>query len=220
MKKNKVDYLEGTAKLTGAHEVTVDGEKKVTGKNIIIATGSRPRTIPGFEFDEKQVLSSTGALYLEKLPKTLIILGGGYIGMEFAHVMSSLRRRGHRGGDARSDHPQRRPGGGRGPREGHPTSGVEIMTSTKAEKLTKNKSGVKLEVSGADGKQTLEAEMLLVSVGRAPNTEDLGSREGRYQDREGFYQGPGLLPDRRLRGSTLSVTLCHDPARARGEQGR
>ncbi|MFW5744019.1 MAG: dihydrolipoyl dehydrogenase [Spirochaetota bacterium] len=188
LKKNKVDYLEGKAKLTGAHEVTIDGEKKVTGTNIIIATGSRPRTIPGFEFDEKQVLSSTGALYLEKLPKSLIILGGGYIGMEFAHVMSSF------GVEVTVVEmldriiPNADPEAVAVLHKDIRRRGVEIMTSTKAEKLTKNKSGVKLEVSGADGKQTLEAEMLLVSVGRAPNTEDLGLEKVGVKTEKGFIK--------------------------------
>ena len=77
LKKNKVELITGDASLTGKNEVTLKDGKKITGKNIIIATGSRPRIIPGFEFDEKQVLSSTGALMLEKLPKKAIILGAG-----------------------------------------------------------------------------------------------------------------------------------------------
>ncbi|MFW5684529.1 MAG: dihydrolipoyl dehydrogenase, partial [Spirochaetota bacterium] len=188
LKKNKVDYIEGTGKLTGEHEVTVNGEKKITGKNILIATGSRPREIPGFEFDEKQVLSSTGALYLEKLPKSLIILGGGYIGMEFAHVMNSF------GVEVTVVEmldriiPNADPEAVQVLERDVRRRGVEIMTSTKAEKLTKNKSGIKLEVSGSDGKKTLEAEMLLVSVGRAPNTEDLGLEKVGVKTEKGFIK--------------------------------
>lgn len=178
LKKNKADYIEGTGAISAKGEVTVaDSAGKTTkhkAKNILVATGSRPREIPGFEFDEKQVLSSTGALYLESLPKSLIILGGGYIGMEFAHVMSSfgvevtvveMLDRIIPNSDSEAvavlekDIRKR---------------GVQILTSTKAEKLTKNKSGVKLEASSKEGKKTLEAEKLLVSVGRAPNTDGIG----------------------------------------------
>jgi dihydrolipoamide dehydrogenase len=186
LKKNKVNYVEGTATITGPHEVTVDGEKKITGKNLLIATGSRPREIPGFEFDEKQVLSSTGALYLEKLPKSLIILGGGYIGMEFAHIMSTF------GVEVTVVEmldriiPNADPEAVSVLEKDIRRRGVEIMTSTKAEKLTKNKSGVKLEVSGSDGKQTIEAEMLLVSVGRAPNSEDLGLEKVGVKTEKGY----------------------------------
>lgn len=188
LKKNKIDYVEGTGVLTAEHEVTVDGKKKITAKNVLIATGSRPREIPGFEFDEKQVLSSTGALYLEKLPASIIVLGGGYIGMEFAHVMSSfgvevtvvemldriIPNADQEAVSVLQKDIRRR--------------GVEIMTSTKAEKLTKNKSGIKLEVSSADGRKTLEAEMLLVSVGRAPNTENIGLEKVGVKTEKGFVK--------------------------------
>jgi dihydrolipoamide dehydrogenase len=187
LKKNKVDYIEGTAVLDGQHTVKVDG-KAYAAKNILIATGSRPREIPGFEFDEKQVLSSTGALMLEKLPSSIIILGGGYIGMEFAHVMSTfgvkvtvveMLDRILPISDAevvsvlQKDFRRR---------------GVEFMTSTKAEKLTKKKGGVSLEVSNADGKTTLEADMILVSVGRAPNTEGLGLEKVGVKTEKGFIK--------------------------------
>jgi dihydrolipoamide dehydrogenase len=186
LKKNKVEYIQGTGVLTGQHEVTVDGKKKVTGKNILIATGSRPRTIPGFDFDEKQVLSSTGALYLEELPKSLIILGGGYIGMEFAHIMSSF------GVEVTVVEmldriiPNADPEAVSVLERDIRRRGVEIMTSTKAEKLTKNKNGIKLEVSGGDGTKTLEAEKLLVSVGRAPNTEEMGLEQVGVKTGKGF----------------------------------
>ena len=186
LKKNKVDYVEGAATITGPHEVTVDGKKKITGKNLLIATGSRPREIPGFEFDEKQVLSSTGALYLEKLPKSLIILGGGYIGMEFAHIMSTF------GVDVTVVEmldriiPNADPEAVSVLEKDIRRRGVEIMTSTKAEKLSKAKGGVKLEVSGSDGKKTIEAEMLLVSVGRAPNSEDLGLEKVGVKAEKGY----------------------------------
>ncbi len=188
IKKNRIEYLEGNAKLSGPHEVTVDGGKKITGKFLLIATGSRPREIPGFEFDEKQVLSSTGALYLEELPKSLIILGGGYIGMEFAHVMNAFgvevtvvemldriipTADPEAVGILEKDIRRR---------------GVEIMTGSKAEKLTRGKSGVKLEVSGKDGRKTLEAEKLLVSVGRAPNSEDLGLENVGVKTEKGFIK--------------------------------
>ena len=75
LKKNKVELINGDAALSGKNEVTLKDGKKITGKNIVIATGSRPRIIPGFEFDEQKVLSSTGALMLKRLPGKAIILG-------------------------------------------------------------------------------------------------------------------------------------------------
>lgn len=188
LKKNKVEYIEGRATLKGQHEVAVEGGKTVTAKSILIATGSRPREIPGFEFDEKQVLSSTGALYLEKLPKKLIVLGGGYIGMEFAHVMSSFGVQVTVVEMLDKVLPLSDPEVVAVLEKDFKRRPVEILTSTKAEKLTRNKSGIKLEVSNKDGKQTLEADMLLVSVGRAPNTEDLGLEKVGVKTEKGFIK--------------------------------
>ena len=90
LKKNKIDLIEGEGVISSAHEIEVKGHGKVTGKNLLIATGSRPRSIPGFDFDEKTVLSSTGALMLDKLPGRICVLGGGAIGVEFAHIMNAF----------------------------------------------------------------------------------------------------------------------------------
>ena len=84
LRKNKIKVVKGRARLAGAGKVAVEGGETLVAKNILIATGSRPMDVKGFEFDEKQVLSSTGILDMKKLPKSLVILGGGAIGCEFA----------------------------------------------------------------------------------------------------------------------------------------
>ncbi len=90
LKKNKVDYRAGTARFASAHEVLIDGANPVRAKAFIIATGSRPRTLAGFDFDERTVLSSTGALMLEKVPRRAVILGAGAIGMELGYVWNAF----------------------------------------------------------------------------------------------------------------------------------
>jgi dihydrolipoamide dehydrogenase len=91
-KKNKVDYIKGLGKFTSSNEIEIDlndGSKdKIKAKNIVIATGSEPSPIPGnsIPIDEKFVVSSTGALALEKIPKRLVIIGGGVIGLEMGSV--------------------------------------------------------------------------------------------------------------------------------------
>ena len=91
-KKNKVDYIKGTASFVNEHDIAVNlldgGETQITGKNIIIATGSETTPFPGLPLDEKVVVSSTGAIALEKVPKKMIVIGGGIIGLEM--VMSSV----------------------------------------------------------------------------------------------------------------------------------
>ncbi len=92
-KKNKVTYLKGKGIMSSKNEVEVDenGRKKLyKGKNIVIATGSAPSSLPGIRIDEKNILSSTGALSLSKVPDHLVIIGGGYIGLEMGSVWSRL----------------------------------------------------------------------------------------------------------------------------------
>ncbi|MFA7566649.1 MAG: dihydrolipoyl dehydrogenase [Alkalispirochaeta sp.] len=175
LKKNKIDYIEGTGKFTSAHEVSVDGKKTVTGKNVLIATGSRSREIPAFAFDGDKVLSSRDILDMKKLPKKLIILGAGAIGMEFAYVMNAfgvevtvvemldqlLPLEDSDVVDVVAKVFKR--------------YGIETYTGTKATSLDTKGKGVKLEVEKSDGsKETLSADKILVAVGRSPNTEDLG----------------------------------------------
>lgn len=93
-KKNGVEYIKGTGSFASEHEVKVQlidgGETSVVGKNILIATGSESTPFPGLEVDEKRVVTSTGALSLEKVPEKLIVIGGGIIGLEMGSVWSRL----------------------------------------------------------------------------------------------------------------------------------
>ena len=175
LKKNKVDFIHGYGKVQGPHEVSVDGEKRITGRFIVIATGSRPRSIPGFDFDGERVISSDGGLMLERLPKSIIILGGGYIGVEFAHIMNAfgvevtiveLLDRLIPIEDEESSTVLQR---------AFRRRKIGMYTSTKAVSLEKRSGGITLKAETKDGElKSLEAEKLLVVVGRAPNTEDIG----------------------------------------------
>ena len=85
-KKNKVEYIPGTGAFTGEHEVTVnriDGQEQILhAKNIIIATGSEATPFPGLTIDEKRIITSTGAIALDEVPKKMVVIGGGIIGLE------------------------------------------------------------------------------------------------------------------------------------------
>ncbi|TVR73012.1 MAG: dihydrolipoyl dehydrogenase [Spirochaetaceae bacterium] len=174
LKKNGIDYISGRGVFTGPHEIEVDGKKVVTGRNILLATGSRPREIPGFEFDGKKVLSSTDILDLKKLPQKLLILGAGAIGMEFAYVMSAF------GVDVTvvemleqilplEDHEAVEV-----VEKAFKRYGIRLMAGTKATALDRKGKGVKVTVESGGNEETLAADMILVAVGRAPNTEDIG----------------------------------------------
>lgn len=93
-KKNNVEYIKGTASFVGEHEVKVNltegGEKTFSAKNIIIATGSEATPFPGLTIDEKRIITSTGAIALEKVPESMVVIGGGIIGLEMGSVWSRL----------------------------------------------------------------------------------------------------------------------------------
>lgn len=95
-KKNGVDYIKGTGTLTGEHEIKVnplDGGEAQTyhAKNIIIATGSEATPFPGLEIDEKRIVTSTGAIALSEVPKKMIVIGGGIIGLEMVRISGGIQ---------------------------------------------------------------------------------------------------------------------------------
>ncbi len=175
LKKNGVELISAEAKISGKNEITLSNGKKASAANIIVATGSRPREIPGFAFDEDLVLSSTGGLMLSKLPKKILILGAGAIGAEFSHILNAFGVEVHLVEmmdrilpleDAESvavlDRAFRK-------------RGIEISTSTKAVSLEKSGQGVKVVLEGGKGvRSTVEADKILVVVGRAPNSNGIG----------------------------------------------
>src|SRR5690606_26280506 len=89
-KKNKVDRVQGVGRITAKGEVTVDGKTKLQTRNIVIATGSDVMPLNGVAVDEKRIVSSTGALSLAKVPASMAVIGGGYIGLEMGSVWSRL----------------------------------------------------------------------------------------------------------------------------------
>jgi dihydrolipoamide dehydrogenase len=93
-KKNKVDYIKGTASFINEHDLKVNlldgGETEIRGKNIIIATGSESTPFPGLPCDEERVVSSTGAIALKEVPKKMVVIGGGIIGLEMVSGVGSL----------------------------------------------------------------------------------------------------------------------------------
>jgi dihydrolipoamide dehydrogenase len=89
LKKNKISWLKGWAKIVNKNQVTV-GENTYDTKNIVIASGSEPSTIPNVEIDENRIVNSTGALSLSKIPKSMIVIGAGVIGLEMGSIYSRL----------------------------------------------------------------------------------------------------------------------------------
>jgi dihydrolipoamide dehydrogenase len=179
MKKNKVTVFNGHGKIAGKGKVEValaDGKKEtIDTKNIIIATGSVVRPIPGFEVDGKQVVNSDQILELQSVPKSMIVMGSGAVGVEFASVYARF------GSDTTVIElldrivPIEDADVSKELARAFKKQGIKCETGIKLDKMEKNKKGVKVSGKNAKGEDvTFEAEMLLVAVGRMPYLEGLG----------------------------------------------
>lgn len=174
-KKNKVKHLKGFGKIVEEGVVEVDGTK-YEADSIIIATGSDVISLPGIEIDEKQIVSSTGALELSKVPKDMIVIGGGVIGLEMGTVWRRLGAK----VTVVEFMDQILPGmDGEVRKEANKIfkkQGIEFKLSSKVTAAKTSKSGVELTVEPAAGgnAETLKAEVVLMAIGRKPYTESLG----------------------------------------------
>ena len=177
LKKNKVEYVKGNARITGRREVTVkDGGRVLQAANIIIATGSESSPLPGIDIDEKRIVTSTGALELAKVPKHFVVIGGGVIGLELGSVwrrlgaavtvVEFLDRLLPTMDSEISKHFKRILG----------KQGFAFKLATKVTGAKSSAKGVKLTLEPAAGgdTETLDADVVLVSIGRRANTEGLG----------------------------------------------
>jgi dihydrolipoamide dehydrogenase len=178
LKKNKVTVFHGTAKIAGPGKVTVGSETLET-KNIIIATGSDVAKLKGIDVDEKQIVSSTGALELEKVPATLAVIGAGVIGLELGSVYARLGAK-----VTVIEYLDRiLPGMDLDVAKNFQRilqkQGFAFRLSSKVTGAVKSKDKVTLTVEPAAGgaPETIEAEVVLVAVGRTPYTEGLGLDE-------------------------------------------
>jgi dihydrolipoamide dehydrogenase len=173
-KKNKVEWLKGHASFESADTVKV-GDRTVRAKNIVIATGSSVTPLPGVEIDEKIVVSSTGALELEKVPDHLVVIGGGVIGLELGSVWRRLGAK----VTCVEFLDQILPGFDDDVRKEankiFKKQGIEFKLGTKVTGVTVKGGKATLTVEPAKGgaAETIEADTVLVSIGRKPNTEGL-----------------------------------------------
>ena len=177
-KKNKVSYFKGIATFQSSKKILIRDEKKketiVEADKVVISTGSEPLSLPGIKFDEKIILSSTGALSLKKIPKKMVVVGGGYIGLEMGsvwlrfgtevHVIEFL------------DHIT--PGMDKEISKEFmkilKKQGMKFHLQTKLEGVQKNNNGAKVIATDKDGKKIdFDCDVVLISVGRKPNTKNL-----------------------------------------------
>ena len=178
LKKNKVTYFKGTGSFKSKNEILVkdhhNNEILLKTDNVIIATGSDPVSLPGVKFDEKVIVSSTGALNLEQVPKKMVVVGGGYIGLEMGSVWSRL------GAEVQVveflDHIT--PGMDKEISNEFmkilKKQGIKFNMQNKVESIKNNKLGAVVSTVDKNGnKNNFECDVVLISVGRKPNTKNL-----------------------------------------------
>ena len=204
MRKNKVEVIKGTARLAGGGRIDVTGEKgqqTIEAKNIILATGSEARMLPGLQADPNLILTNIEILDMQAVPKTIGIIGAGAVGVEFASIFNRfgskvtliemLPRLVPVEDEEISKELERH----------FKKTGIRCETGAKAENIRKNANSVSLSATLANGqKEEMEFDKLLVAVGRKPNTENVGLENTRAQLDRGFVvtdgyqrtQEPGL----------------------------
>jgi dihydrolipoamide dehydrogenase len=192
-KKNKVESMQGYGRLAGPGRITVTDAKgqtrEIQAPKIVLATGSEAKTFPGFEPDGKTILTNKEILALKAIPRSLVVMGAGAVGVEFASIfhrfgtkvtiLEMLRRAVPLEDEEISSELEK----------SFRRQGITIETQAKVEKATKTANGVAVSYIGADGKsQAIEAETLLVAVGRSPNTQGVGLEKTRVKLERGFVK--------------------------------
>jgi dihydrolipoamide dehydrogenase len=188
VKKNKIEYIQGNGVITGVNTVKV-GEIEYTAKNIIIATGSTPTSIPGVTPDHKMIIDSDDVFDVKELPKSLLVVGGGVIGVELGYVFNAF------GSEVRIVEYLEQIL----PFEDKDTAstlarslkkqGVKLSTSTKVLSLEVTKDGVKAEIENKKGvKEEIEASLALIATGRKPNISNIGLEGLGLETERGFVK--------------------------------
>jgi dihydrolipoamide dehydrogenase len=193
LKGNQVTVIRGDASFKSANEITVtgkDGSTAVTAKNFVVATGSRPIEIPGFAIDEKNVLSSTGALALDETPKSLVVIGGGYIGLEIGSYLAKLGTEVTvlEAGEALLN--------GVADRECVQVverklkkSGIKVIFGAKAKSYKKAGGAYEVEYDLGGKLEKIKSDKILLTVGRRPNSDQANLKAaGIALDERGFIK--------------------------------
>ncbi len=196
-----ITIVAGAGRLVAPNTVEVDG-KRYTGRNIILASGSYAKSLPGLEVDGERIITSDHALVMDRVPASVIVLGGGVIGVEFASVWKSFGAdvtiiealpRLVAAEDAESSKALER---------AFRKRKINFKVGKPFEKVEKTDSGVRVTIAGGE---TVEAELLLVAVGRGPNTTGLGYEEQGVRMDRGY-----VLTDERQRTSVPNVYAVGD----------
>ena len=210
-KKNKVTSIEGHGKFLDKNTLEVtnaDGSKqKLTAKNFVIATGSEVTNLPGVEIDEKIIVSSTGALDLDSVPKKMIVIGAGVIGLEMASVWGRFGTEIEVVEYLDKITPAMDAEVSRNFQRILEKQGFKFRLSTKVLAVKKSANGASVEVEPANGgtKETLQADVVLVAIGRKPNSDNLGLENVGIKP-----NARGFIENKHLQTSTNNIYVIGD----------
>ncbi|MDP2496964.1 MAG: dihydrolipoyl dehydrogenase [Candidatus Palauibacterales bacterium] len=190
--KNDVEDVRGHGRVTADGNVHVEledgGERTLETDNVLIATGSEMNTFPGFELDGEKVIGSREALELRDPPESMVVVGAGYVGVEFADVFDAF------GVDVTlvealdSLVPGFDPDLGKALERSYKKRDIEVRTGTKVKELDRDASPMALTVETDDGEETIETELVLMAVGRKPVIDDVGLDEAGVETEDGFVK--------------------------------
>ncbi|HVR62225.1 MAG TPA: dihydrolipoyl dehydrogenase [Polyangia bacterium] len=208
LKSNGCDYRTGVARLTSRNTVELTdatGKIMIQADNIVLATGSRPIEIPGFPFDGERIVDSTGALDFAEVPKRLLVIGGGYIGLEIGTLYAKLGATVTVVEALPSILPGTDPELAQLVARKLKKSGVEVLTGAKAKSWTDAGTHAAVTVESGGKDLVIEADKVLVAVGRRPNSENLGLEEVGVKIERGF-----VPVDKRLRTNVPGIYAIGD----------
>lgn len=211
-KARKVNYIQGRGEFTSSSTLkieTADGEQSLEFEHCILATGSKPTVIPAFDLDDERVMDSTGGLELEEIPGKMLVLGGGYIGLELGQVYQSL------GSEVSVVEmmPNLLPGADQDLvkflADRVKSQFTDVMVNSKVTEMKAQKNGIKVSIENEDGEETNKIyDRVLVSVGRTPITDGLGLENTKIEiDNNGFVR-----TDKQMRTSEKSIFAIGDIA--------
>jgi dihydrolipoamide dehydrogenase len=196
-KKHKIESISGWARLAGGGKVTIrgkDGDSTISGKHIILATGSRPKSLPILKIDGDRIWSSDTAVFPAEAPESLGIIGAGAIGMEFADVYGAFGSKVTIIEALDQVLPLEDADSAAVIDKAYRKRGMDIHVGSILEKANVGKTGVKLTVKTTDGKsKTVDVDRVLVAVGRAPIIQDIGLEETGVQTEKGFIKVDDML---------------------------
>jgi len=198
MKKNRVDVTPGFGRIAGPGRVAVkaaDGSETSFGaKNILVATGSTPRSLPGMEIDHKTILSSDSILELTEVPKSLLVIGSGAVGVEFASIFARFGSKTTVIEVLPRIVPVEDEEISRELAASFKRQGIAVYVDTKVEKVTRTDAGVEVLARTSGGKtETFRAEKMLLAVGRKPLSEKIGLEEAGVRTERGYISIDGMM---------------------------